>query len=73
MYYSTVTSKGQTTIPSEIREIMSLTPGDRLEFISNGKYITIIPINKSLTTLKGILPKPDIILSCEEMDKIIKG
>jgi antitoxin PrlF len=29
---ATLTSKGQTTIPREVREFLKLKPGDKLEF-----------------------------------------
>lgn len=32
MAKSTITSKGQTTIPKEVRERLGLRPGDELEF-----------------------------------------
>ncbi|MBH0187471.1 MAG: AbrB/MazE/SpoVT family DNA-binding domain-containing protein [Nitrospira sp.] len=32
---STVTSKGQTTIPKEIRDHLHLKPGDRVEFVTD--------------------------------------
>jgi antitoxin PrlF len=33
MSISTLTSKGQTTIPKDIRKRLNLQPGDRLEFV----------------------------------------
>jgi antitoxin PrlF len=74
MNISTLTSKGQTTIPYLIREAMNLQPGDRLEFIKTGDSITIIPLNKSAKDLKGILHKDNIKpLSCEEINQVIRS
>lgn len=72
-YYSSVTSKGQTTIPMQIRKQMNISSGDKVEFFSDGKVITIIPIHKSILDLQNLLPKPRISLTCEEMDTVIKG
>jgi AbrB family looped-hinge helix DNA binding protein len=33
MSTSTLTSKGQTTIPKDVRKRLNLHPGDRLEFV----------------------------------------
>ena len=33
----------------------------------------MLPINKSMDRLKGILPKPQKTLSLEEMDEIVKN
>ncbi|MDO8954741.1 MAG: AbrB/MazE/SpoVT family DNA-binding domain-containing protein [Gammaproteobacteria bacterium] len=46
MHCYTLSSKGQITIPSKIREQFHLKAGDR------------IAINKSITSLKGLLSKP---------------
>ena len=73
MHLGSLSSKGQTTIPIEIREILGLQSGDKLEFFTDVDYITVIPINKSVTGLKGILKKPSRSLSCEEMDDVIRG
>lgn len=72
-YHSSVTSKGQTTIPMQIRKQMNIASGDKVEFFSDGKVITIIPINKSILGLQTLLPKPKVSLSCDEMDNVIKG
>ena len=41
MTVSTVTSKGQTTIPGEIRDALNIRPGDRLEYSLTGDQVTI--------------------------------
>ena len=72
-YYSTLTSKGQLTIPNFIREKLNLSSGIKLEFIIQDNYIALITINNSVGKLKGILPKPKKIINCDEMDEIIRG
>lgn len=71
--YSTLSEKGQITIPVSIRNKMQLHAGNRFEFLNKGNFIVMLPVNKSLADLKGFLPKPDKALSCEEMDEIIKN
>jgi len=41
MLHSTVTKKGQTTIPGEIREALRIRPGDRLEYEVERDRVTI--------------------------------
>ena len=72
MLQSTITSKGQITIPAVIREKLHLSSGNKLEFFFKDDYMIIVPVNKSIRELKGILPKPDISLSCNEMNQIIR-
>jgi antitoxin PrlF len=72
MLQSIMTSRGQITIPAEIREKLRLSSGNKLEFLLKDDQIVMLPINKSIRGLKGILPKPDITLTCEEMNEIIK-
>jgi antitoxin PrlF len=71
--YSTLTSKGQITIPSYIRNKLSITTGSKLELIMQGDAFIVIPINKEVKNLKGILPKPKVSLSIEEMSEVVKG
>lgn len=56
---ATLTSKGQTTIPKEVRDFLKLHPGDRLEFIlhENGTVI-LRPATLNISDLKGILHRP---------------
>ncbi len=52
MITAKVTSKGQITIPKEVRKRMGIQPGDQLEFVENGglfhlrKYFDDDPIDK---------------------------
>lgn len=70
--YSTITSKGQVTIPTKVRNRMKLLPGVKLEFFIEDDHITLIPINKTITDSRGILPKPKKTLTVEEMNKVIR-
>jgi AbrB family looped-hinge helix DNA binding protein len=72
MYYSSITSKGQTTIPVELRDLLNLHGGDRINYIFQGDHIIIIPANKSVKKLRGLLPKPAKALSIQKIDEIIR-
>jgi AbrB family looped-hinge helix DNA binding protein len=39
--HSTVTKKGQTTIPAKIRAALRIKPGDQLEYVLGKDYATI--------------------------------
>ena len=56
---STLTSKGQTTIPKAIRDSLGLKPGDKITFtvMPNGTVQMRVK-NKRVTALAGILRKP---------------
>lgn len=54
MPHSTVTSKGQTTIPGEIRKALRIKPGDRLEYVAQGDEVTI-RVHPGIRSLKGAL------------------
>ena len=71
---STVTSKGQTTIPKRIRDRLNLKAGDRVEFVveGNGKVV-LVPATVRVKELRGILPKPKKPVSLEAMEAAIKS
>jgi AbrB family looped-hinge helix DNA binding protein len=72
MSTATLTSKGQTTIPKEVRERLNLKPGDRLDFIfDEDGTLRVVPLNVRLDDLKSILPAPKRVLSNEELDEAI--
>jgi len=56
MSASTVTSKGQITIPKEIREYLKLRTGHRLDFeIASSGTVIIRPRNRDVRELKGMV------------------
>jgi antitoxin PrlF len=54
MPHSTVTSKGQTTIPGKIRKALQIKPGDRLQYAVEGDHATI-RVHPGTRSLKGVL------------------
>ena len=54
MMHSTVTRKGQTTIPGKIRKALQIKPGDRLEYAVEGDHATI-RVHPGTRSLKGVL------------------
>jgi antitoxin PrlF len=54
MQHSTVTSKGQTTIPGQIRKALRIRPGDTLEYVVEGDHATI-RVHPGTRSLKGVL------------------
>lgn len=70
---STVTSKGQTTIPKEIRARLHLQPGDRLEFVvEDDGRVMVLPATVDATELRGILKAPARPVTVEAMKQAIR-
>ncbi|OGT55511.1 MAG: AbrB family transcriptional regulator [Gammaproteobacteria bacterium RIFCSPHIGHO2_12_FULL_42_10] len=73
MSIATLTQKGQTTIPIQIRTYLDIHPGDKLEFfIDNDGRVVVSPLTVEVTQLKGLLLKPKKIISIEKMNQAIK-
>lgn len=55
---ATLTSKGQTTIPKEIRDSLHMKPGDRMTFTLMPDATVVLRLkSKSLAELAGTLHK----------------
>lgn len=72
MATATVTSKGQITIPIDVRRSLKLEAGTRVEFVElpDGGY-ELIPATRSIKDLKGILKRPGPSVSIEEMNEAV--
>ena len=72
MSEATLTSKGQITIPKQVRETLGLESGDRIEFVGTDKGYLIVPAKRDLAALCGMFKhrrtKPATL---EEMNEAI--
>jgi len=71
MSTATVTSKGQITLPKEVRDHLHLAEGDRVEFVIQPEGdVQIQPLKGSVQKLFGMLHRPGMrTTSLEEMDR----
>lgn len=50
-----ITSKGQVTIPVEVREKLGLKTGDKIQFVLMDGHCIVIPRNRDASELFGML------------------
>lgn len=72
-----LTSKGQVTIPKEVRDYLKLKPGDEVSFVIDDirRRVTLWPKNGDIRDMAGILkdvvPKRRRPVTIEEMNEAI--
>lgn len=72
MATAAVTSKGQITIPIEVRVKLGIKPGDRVRFVENENgEIVLKPKTGSLMGLRGIVKWKGKPVTIEEMNETI--
>ena len=72
-FEATFTSKGQVTIPKEVREHLRARAGSRLRFtLASDGRVMVTPAMLSIRHLFGILGKPPQRATNEEMDEGIR-
>ena len=68
-----MTTKGQITIPAEVRKTLNLNAGDKVVFITRESgEVVIFPATRDVNSLKGMIQKPVEPVSLEAMDAAIK-
>ena len=74
MSTATVTTKGQITIPIDVRRALNVETGDRVEFvlIEPGRF-EVIAATRSVRELKGRFGKPKRAVSIDEMNAAIRA
>ncbi len=72
MSAATLTTKGQITLPKQVRDTLGLETGDRVDFVMqpDGRY-DVVPIKSSIKSLKGCIPKPKKPVSIADMKAAI--
>lgn len=73
MPMSTVTSKGQITLPKEIRDHLHVSAGDRIDFVvGEDGEVVVRPARSRLQELRGMLRRPGRrAVSIESMNRAI--
>lgn len=73
MVLATMTSKGQTTIPKEIRDYLNLRTGDEIAFYIQDGNVLIKPMTGDVSELRGSLKRyASRPISVEEMNKAVQ-
>ena len=73
MTTAAMTSKGQVTIPADVRQRMGLGTGDRIEFVElESGVFAIKPAIDDVRLLKGALRKPQKPVSVDDMNAAIR-
>lgn len=72
-FQTTITSKGQMTVPKNVRDELEIKPGDKCYVWVRHREMIVIPRNKSIKDLSGILGAPPNgrKLDIEEIDCIV--
>ena len=70
MLSSSVTTKGQVTIPVELREKLGIKPGDRVGFVEDGGRIVIQRQETAIESVFGLV-KSKKGVSLSEMETAI--
>ena len=72
MTTATLTSKGQITVPVEVRRALQVESGDKIEFIQiePGRF-ELMAATRSVRELKGMFGPASRVVSIEEMNAAI--
>jgi antitoxin PrlF len=72
VFYGTMTSKGQTTVPVEIRDILNLKAGDKIRYIHRNGEVILRAKNKRAIDMVGKFRDPNrSTISVKEMDDAV--
>ena len=71
MAVATVTSKGQVTIPKDVRDDLGIETGTKLYFVRTSQGYVLKPAGNSVLALAGTVQYDGPALSIDEMDDAI--
>ena len=72
MVTANVTTKGQVTIPVEVRQRLGIESGGRIEFVEIEGGYAIRPAINDVRSLKGLLRKPLKPVTINDMNAAIR-
>lgn len=70
MLESSITTKGQTTLPKAVRDSLALKAGDRVRYVIVDEGVLIMPV-RSTSRLFRSMRYDGPVVSLEEMDRAI--
>ena len=70
MIESTITAKGQTTLPKAVRQALSIQAGDRVGYIIQGDQVRLLGV-RPINRLYGALQHHGPAVTLEDMDNAI--
>ena len=70
MSESSITSKGQTTLPKVVRDALSVQAGDRIRYVVEGSEVRIMPV-RPIKRLYGALQYDGPSVTLEDMERAI--
>lgn len=70
MTESSITEKGQTTLPKSVREFLGLRAGDKVRYVITDGGVRIMPV-RSVRRLCGVLQHDGPTVTLEEMEQAI--
>jgi len=76
MSYSTLTRKGQVTIPKPLRDRLGLQPGDPISFRLRGEEIVLKPVHRTILGVEGsVQPKnrPEDFIAIRRRVAVARG
>lgn len=73
MSESTISSKGQVTVPKSIRMRLRLKEGDRLRFVVDADgSVRLTAATRDVSELKAILPRPKRRATLADIDATVR-
>ena len=70
MVASTITSKGQTTLPKAVREALGVVPGDRVHYVILDNEVRMMPM-RPLARLFGALKHDGPPVTLQDVERAI--
>ena len=70
MIESSITKKGQTTLPKPVRETLGVQAGDRVRYVISNGEVRILAV-RPISRLFGMLQRNGPAVTLEEMERAI--